>query len=76
MEDLAERMLLSGYPEDYRRSVLEAVLGGYEGQVATAERGEKLLYRPRGWQEASRRQGKAQSSKSVFTLSVFFLVFS
>ena len=34
--------------------LLEAVLGSYGGQVATAERGEKPLI---GWEEANRRQG-------------------
>ena len=73
LEDLAQRMRRSGYPEDYRRSVLEAAVGGYEGQVAAAERGEKPLYRPRGWQEATRRKKKVLSKASWYRPADFVL---
>jgi hypothetical protein len=58
MEDLAERMLISGYNADYRRGIIESAVKGYEAQVAADLRGEKPLYRPRGWQQESRRRRK------------------
>ena len=73
LEDLAQRMRISGYPEDFRRSVLEAAVGGYEGQVAAAERGEKPLYRPRGWQEANRRKSKMLKKASWYRPADFVL---
>jgi hypothetical protein len=58
LEDLAETMLVSGYPEEYRAGVLKAALTGYQRQVEADQSGEKPLYRPREWQEAARRRRK------------------
>ena len=58
MEGLAETMMLSGYPEDYRRGVIEPAVKGYEAQVAASDRGEVPLYRPRDWQPQARRRKK------------------
>ena len=58
LEDMAEMMLRSGYPEQYRAGVLQAVITGYERQVEASERGEKPLYRPREWMEEERRKRK------------------
>jgi hypothetical protein len=58
MEDLAERMFISGYNADYRRGILESAVKGYEAQVAADLTGEKPLYRPRSWQQESRRRRK------------------
>ena len=58
MEDLAERMMVSGYNADYRRGIIESAVKGYEAQVAADLAGEKPLYRPRGWQQESRRRRK------------------
>ena len=55
MEQLADTMMVSGYPEDYRRGVLESAVACYERQVVASERGEVPLYRPRDWQ--ARREG-------------------
>ena len=56
MEKLAEIMMVSGYPEDFRRGVIESAVACYEGQVAASERGEVPLYRPRDWQAEARRK--------------------
>ena len=48
LSDMAEGMLRSGYPEEYRKEILEASIVGYQKQVAASESGEKPLYRPRG----------------------------
>lgn len=58
MEDMAEMMARSGYPEDFRKEVLKASLKGYNKQVDTDEKGEKPLYRPREWKEQERRRSK------------------
>ena len=58
MEQLAETMMVSGYPEDFRRGVIESAVACYEGQVAASARGEVPLYRPRDWQAQERRRKK------------------
>ena len=58
MEDFAEMMMRSGYPEHMRASVIQAVLVGYGRQVEAADRGEKPLYRPRQWKEDERRRAR------------------
>jgi hypothetical protein len=50
MEQLAVTMMVSGYPEDYRRGVIESAVACYQRQVAASDRGEVPLYRPRDWQ--------------------------
>ena len=58
MEELAEMMMVSGYPEDFRRGVIESAVACYERQVAASDRGEVPLYRPRDWQAEERRRKK------------------
>ena len=47
MEQLARTMMVSGYPEDYRRGVIESAVACYQHQVAASDSGEVPLYRPR-----------------------------
>ena len=56
MEDFAEMMLQSGYPEHYRAGLLQAAITGYRRQVQASERGEKPLYRPREWMVKERKK--------------------
>ena len=49
---------VSGYPEDFRRGVIESAVACYEGQVAASARGEVPLYRPRDWQAQERKRKK------------------
>ena len=58
MERLAETMMVSGYPEDFRRGVIESAVACYKRQVAASERGEVPLYCPRDWQAQARRTKK------------------
>ena len=51
-------MMVSGYPEDFRRGVIESAVACYERQVAASDRGEVPLYRPRDWQAEERRRKK------------------
>ena len=40
MEQLAETMMMmSGYPEDFRRGIIESAVACYEDQVAASARG-------------------------------------
>ena len=66
MEKLAETMMISGYPEDFRRGVLESAVACYKRQVATSNRGEVPLYRPRDWQASARRRKKLLAKMSWF----------
>ena len=66
MEDFAEMMMKSGYPEHMRASVIQAVLVGYGRQVEAANRGEKPLYRPRQWKEEERRRAKSLKKAAWF----------
>jgi hypothetical protein len=54
MEDLAEVMLISGYPEQFRAGVIRSAVVGYERLAAACGRGERPLYRPRAWQQEER----------------------
>ena len=58
MEQLAIKMMISGYPADFRRGVIESAVKCYEAQLAASVSGEKPLYRPRTWQQMVRRQKK------------------
>ena len=53
LEQLADTMMISGYPEDYRRGVIESAVACFERQVAASLKGEVPLYRPRAWQSAA-----------------------
>ena len=64
LERLAEVMMLSGYPEDYRRGILESSVACYEAQVAASLRGEVPLYRPRDWEAPARRRKKLLAKRS------------
>ena len=58
MESLAEMMLISGYPEEFRAGVIQSAVIGYQRLAAACERGERPLYRPRTWQQETRRRMK------------------
>lgn len=66
MKDLAEMMLISGYPESFRANVIIAALRGYANQVSASERGDTPLYRHRSWKENERRSRKNVKKASWF----------
>ena len=66
MEQLATKMMISGYPADFRRGVIESAVKCYEAQLAASVSGEKPLYRPRTWQQEGRRQKKMVSKMAWF----------
>ena len=66
MEQLATKMMISGYPADFRRGVIESAVKCYEAQLAASESGEKPLYRPRSWQQGVRRQKKMVGEMAWF----------
>ena len=59
MEKLAEKMMVSGYPEEFRIGVIRSVVVGFERLVNAVERGERPFYRPRSWQQQSRHNTKS-----------------
>ena len=66
LADMAEGMMKSGYPEQYRQEVLEASVIGYQRQVAASEAGEKPLYRPREWRRQERANKKRLKKSSWY----------
>ena len=66
MEELAEIMMVSGYPEDFRRGVIESAVACYQSQVEASKRGEVPMYRPRDWQAPARRKKKLLAKMSWF----------
>ena len=66
MEQLAKTMMVSGYPEDFRRGVLESAVACYQRQVAASDRGEVPLYRPRDWQAPARKRKKLLAKMAWF----------
>ena len=66
MEGLAEKMLVTGYPEELRAGVIRDVVLGCERLVAACERGERPMYRPRRWQQQERQKAKLLKSVSWY----------
>ena len=66
LTDMAESMMLSGYPEGYRQEILEAAVVGYRRQVAASERGERPLYRGREWNKKERTNEKRMKKAAWF----------
>ena len=58
--------MISGYPEEFRRGVIESAVKCYEDQVAASRRGEKPLYRPRRWEAPVRRKKKQIAEMAWF----------
>ena len=66
MEHLAETMFISGYPEDFRRGVIESAVKCFEKQVAASLSGETPLFRPRAWQLDARQRKKLLAKSAWF----------
>ena len=47
MEQLATKMMIFGYPADFRRGVLESAVKCYEAELAVSKSGEKPSQIPR-----------------------------
>ena len=56
LEDMAEMLYNSGYPEEYRANILRSAVTGYSRQVEADRAGTKPLYRPREWQQEERER--------------------
>ena len=66
MEQLAKTMMKSGYPEDFRRGVIESAVTCYKQQLAASNTGEKPLYCPRAWECTARRRKKLIAKMAWF----------
>ena len=75
MEEFAEKMMVSGYPPEYRASIIKSVVVGYERLISACANGERPLYRPRNWQQEMRRKVKLLKGVSWYRPadSVLFL---
>ena len=56
----------SGYDEEFRKEVLRAGKNGFNKQVEADMKGEKPLYRPRGYQKMERYLKKKSSKREWF----------
>ena len=56
----------SGYPENYRKEVLQSSVIGYERQIAADEAGVTPLYRPRSWNKEERKNKKRLKKSSWY----------
>ena len=66
MENLAEKMMVSGYNEEFRAGVIRSAVVGYERLMAASASGERPLYRPRSWQQKARREAKVLKGVSWY----------
>ena len=57
------RMKTAGYPEKYRKEILQHGLGIYEKMRRDDESGTRPIYRPRDWQAGERRRTKKKKKK-------------
>ena len=57
MKEWAVRMMVSGYPEEYRKKAIQSAVVGYE-MVGNNRSGIRPLYRPRVWKDAEREVKK------------------
>ena len=58
LSEFAQRLRMSGYPEQFRREILVAGLKGYDKQVRKSDNGECPLHRPKGYRMEERRRKK------------------
>ena len=56
----------SGYPENYRKEVVQSSVIGYERQIAADEAGVTPLYRPRSWNKEERKNKKRLKKSSWY----------
>ena len=66
MSDFANRMRASGYRERFRREIIESGMKGYEKQVQRNNRGERPLYRWKGYMREEREEKKALKKRAWY----------
>ena len=58
------RMMQAGYPERYRKDVLQHALNIYDKMVKDDREGSRPLYRPKDWQVEQRMKDKKNKKHS------------
>ena len=61
LSDCVLMMLLSGYRESYRASIIQSALVAWERLLEEDRTGERPLYRERGWRSKERNKDKNKS---------------
>ena len=61
LSDFGLRMLLSGYPESYRATIINSVLAAWEKTKEDDRTGVKPLYRELGWMRMERNKTKERN---------------
>ena len=59
----------SGYDEKFRAAILNLGLKGFDKIVKTERDGVRPMFRPKGWNETSRRLAKKQEDKPPLCIS-------
>ena len=66
LNDFCLRMKISGYPEQYRKNIIESALAAWDKIVLEDQFGLKPLYRSNDWKKEERRKEKEKKKMSWF----------
>ena len=66
LNDFCLRMKISGYPEQYRKNIIESALAAWDKIVLDDQFGLKPLYRSNDWKKEERRKEKEKKKMSWF----------
>ena len=66
LSEFSQRMRMSGYPEQFRKEIIEGGLKGYEKQLKRNDEGECPLHRPKGYRTEERRREKMVKKRSWY----------
>ena len=66
LSDFCLRMKISGYPEQYRKAIIESALAAWDKIILEDQFGLKPLYRSNDWMKEERRKKKEKKKSSWF----------
>ena len=66
LNEFSLRLKVSGYGEKFRRSVIKEGMEAFDKQIEREQRGERPLYRPKGYEEEDRRRKKKRNKNAWY----------
>ena len=66
LDNLSQRLRMSGYDETYRYQVIKSGVEGFDKMMAEAEQGGRPINSPRTWEEDLRQKNKYFKKKRWF----------
>ena len=66
LSEFSNKMMISGYSEQFRLEIIQSAVRGYERQCEAADRGERPLHRPRDYQTEQRWKQKAMTKTTWY----------